>query len=411
MLRQPIPAPENLETSPRYAGWRVVAASFLVAVFCWGFGLYGHSVYLAELHRLYGWPTSLISGASTIHYLFSAVLVVFVSDAIARFGPRNVALGGLGCLCASTALLAFAAAPWQLYAAYLVMAFGWASMSVAAITNTVGLWFDARRGFAISVALNGASFGGILIAPALVFLIEAVGFRNGMLIATAATLAILLPVILAWIGDPPQRPGAAAGGVDMSLQWTRTRALRSFAFWTVSAPFALILLVQVGVLVHQIAFLEPKIGRAAAGAAVAVTTIMAVLGRLMVGTVVDRRDQRITSAVLFVLQAGSLFAMTRLDGTEALLACCAVFGITVGNAITLPSLIVQREFEREAFGMIIALSTAIGQFAYALGPGLLGLLRDAAGSYAAPLALFAVIELVGAAVVLIRPTGTLSGRS
>jgi len=43
------------ESSPRYFGWRVVAACFLMALACWGFGLYGHSVYLAELTRLHGW--------------------------------------------------------------------------------------------------------------------------------------------------------------------------------------------------------------------------------------------------------------------------------------------------------------------------------------------------------------------
>ncbi len=53
------------ETSPRYAGWRVVAACFVVAVFCWGFGLYGHGVYLVELQRLHGWPASLIASAAS----------------------------------------------------------------------------------------------------------------------------------------------------------------------------------------------------------------------------------------------------------------------------------------------------------------------------------------------------------
>jgi hypothetical protein len=51
------------ESSPRYAGWRVVLACYLAAVFCWGFGLYGHGVYLTELHRLHGWPNALISAA------------------------------------------------------------------------------------------------------------------------------------------------------------------------------------------------------------------------------------------------------------------------------------------------------------------------------------------------------------
>ena len=47
------------ESSPRYAGWRVVAACYLAALFCWGFGLYGHGVYLTELNRLHGWPTAM----------------------------------------------------------------------------------------------------------------------------------------------------------------------------------------------------------------------------------------------------------------------------------------------------------------------------------------------------------------
>ncbi len=40
-----------------------------MAIACWSFGLYGHSVYLAELTKLYGWPPSVIAGASTATYL------------------------------------------------------------------------------------------------------------------------------------------------------------------------------------------------------------------------------------------------------------------------------------------------------------------------------------------------------
>src|ERR1043165_4173703 len=82
------------ESSPRYAGWRVVLACYLAAVFCWGFGLYGHGVYLTELHRLHGWPASSISVAVTGFYLLTATLVVFISDAVARLGPKRVLLIG-----------------------------------------------------------------------------------------------------------------------------------------------------------------------------------------------------------------------------------------------------------------------------------------------------------------------------
>src|SRR5260221_5221254 len=153
------------ESSLRYDGWRVSVVCFVVAMFCWGFGLYSHGIYLAELQRLFGWSTSLISGATTAYYLLTASLVVFVSDAILRFGPRRIFLTGTCCLGSAVALLAFIAAPLQLYLVYLIMAVGSAAALIAAITNVLGLWFNRQRGLAISLALNGASSGGIFVAP------------------------------------------------------------------------------------------------------------------------------------------------------------------------------------------------------------------------------------------------------
>jgi hypothetical protein len=45
--------------------WPAILACFATAVFGWGFGFSGPSVYLAELHRLQGWPNGLISSAIT----------------------------------------------------------------------------------------------------------------------------------------------------------------------------------------------------------------------------------------------------------------------------------------------------------------------------------------------------------
>src|SRR2546430_15142060 len=103
------------ETSIRYGGWRIVAVCFLVATFGWGFGFYGQSVYVAELHRLHGWPTSLISTATTFFYLFGALLVAFVSEAIRALGPRNCMLAGVFAMASAVVLIGQVTTPWQLY--------------------------------------------------------------------------------------------------------------------------------------------------------------------------------------------------------------------------------------------------------------------------------------------------------
>jgi cyanate permease len=180
--------------------------------------------------------------------------------------------------------------------------------------------------------------------------------------------------------------------------------LRSWRFWTASGPFALALLAQVGFIVHQIAFLEPALGRGAAGLAVAVTAVMAVVGRVGLGTIIDRLDPRTATALSLLTQAAALGVMTQATGAGVLFAACAVFGLSVGNLITFPALVIQREFDAASFGMLMALASATCQTIFAFGPGLLGLVRDLTGGYAAALALCIALELVAAAVALLgRP--------
>jgi cyanate permease len=116
-----------------------------------------------------------------------------------------------------------------------------------------------------------------------------------------------------------------------------------------------------------------------------------------------RLDLRRFTALSVLSQAAALFAMTQTTNPVALFAACAVFGLTIGNLITLPGLVIQREFEAAAFGMLVGLSTAIGQYTCVFGPGLLGLVRDWTGGYTASLALCIALQLVAAALILLRP--------
>src|SRR5260370_16083811 len=82
---------------------------------------------------------------------------------------------------------------WQIHAPLRVMSLGWAAMSGAAINIIIAPWFDKRRGLAISLALNGASAGGVVIAPLLVFLIGRLNFAAALSCVAALMLAIVLP--------------------------------------------------------------------------------------------------------------------------------------------------------------------------------------------------------------------------
>jgi MFS family permease len=400
------------ESSLRYPGWRVVLACFLVEMFLFGFGPYGHAVYLAELQRLHGWPTALISAASTLSFLLGSLLAVFANDVVVWMGPRRCLVAGISALAAATTLLAFTTTPWQLYIAYVLMAFGWMGMGTVVIATILSSWFEHRRGLAISLAFNGATFGGVVIAPVLVLLVDTIGFTAAMLTATAAMVALLLPTVVclihvpvpvkAWSESRAQNPSTSDVKANPANR-SRWLLLRSFAFWSISAPFALALLAQVGFIVHQIAILEPAMGRSLAAFAVAVTTTMAVIGRLCLGVFVDRLDPRLATAASVVTQAAALFAVTQTADTILLFVACAAYGFSIGNLITLPPLIIHREFAQAAFGTVLGLSTGIGGVISAFGPGLVGLIRGATGGYAAALMLCLALNLASAAMVLLRP--------
>jgi MFS family permease len=389
------------ETSPRYAGWRVVFACFLLALSIFGFALYGQGVYLVELQRLNNWPASMISGASTLSLLIGNVIVVFTDEIVARLGLKRLVLCGIACLAGAMALLPFAAAPWSLYAVFVLMSLGWVGMGTVVISALVGAWFERRRGLAISLAFLGASSGGVVVAPLLVVLVAQAGFQAAMLIAAAIMLAILVPLTLVWIHPPPGSAGdpsarhasAATGGIS------RAQVVRQLAFWTIAIPFALGVMAQVGFIVHQIAMLEPKIGAVRAAIAVSVMTAMAIVGRLSLGMVADRLDPRIAAAASLVSQAAALATIWQTDDVRLVLAACAVFGFSVGNLITLPPLIIHREFEAKSFTVVMGLFTAISGTIGALGPGLIGLVRGWSGGYGAALALSIGLEIVAAMIV------------
>jgi cyanate permease len=168
-------------------------------------------------------------------------------------------------------------------------------------------------------------------------------------------------------------------------------------------PIAIALLAQMGFIIHQVTFLEPLIGRYAAGLAVTIMAAMAVVGRLSLGLFVDRLDPRLACAASMTSQAAALFVLLQSTSPTVLLVCCGVYGFSIGNMITFPPLIIQREIGSTAFAAAMGLGTSISGIVSAFGPGIVGLVRSFTGNYTTAFAVCVVLDLVAAGVVLWRP--------
>jgi len=286
-------------------------------------------------------------------------------------------------------------------------------MSGAAINIIVAPWFDTRRGLAVSWVLNGASAGGIIIAPLLTFLTARFGFAFAIVSISASMLAILIPVEMVVLRprrtdeyDPKER----TAGSDKAPQFSTASApeagfrlttlLRSGVFISISVPFALGLTAQVGFLTHQIGFLSPSIGTVAAGWAVSLTTFAAVLGRIGTGYIADRFDRRAVACANFIVQMLGMAILATATAPAMLYLGCALFGLGVGNTTSLPGLLVQQEFPKQHFARIVSLVVAINQFSFAFGPSLLGQLEHAEGNYNAGLLVCLSMEVLAALIVI-----------
>src|SRR3989442_13351163 len=135
-----------------FYGWTVVGATFVMAMFSFGLGFYGLTVYLASLQRLHGWSASTVSAPVTVYYVAGALLTTAIGSVYDRFGPRLVVVGASVVMAGGIAALGPVTPPGQLYSVFVVMGVGWGSMSGAAVNIILAPSFERRRGLAGSIA-------------------------------------------------------------------------------------------------------------------------------------------------------------------------------------------------------------------------------------------------------------------
>jgi len=402
---------EVMDLGKKYHGWWVVFCAFVIALYGWGLGFYGLSLYLVALQKAHGWSPATISSAISFYYVAGAFLVMHVGDLILKRGARLVVIAGAGLMGAGVLGLTVIDRPWQLYLAFLLMIPGWAAMGGGSINTIVAQWFNRRRGLAASLALNGATCGGLLFAPAFAWAIDTLGFTRACIAAVAFVLVTLWP--FAFLALRPRHAGEHDAGDEPTVThdgngtpMSRGQLLREPRYLTMVCAFSLGLLAQISFIAHQVAYLEPTLGLKGAGWAVSATSLSALVGRLAVGLVIDRVDRRAASAAVLGVQVSAMIVLLSSESLFGLYLGCILFGVGVGNLITLPGLIVQQEFPRRDFARAVSLNVAINQLVAATGPSILGVLHDLSGSYRTSLMACLALQVAAAVLVLFRPRGS-----
>ncbi|MCE2646894.1 MAG: MFS transporter [Burkholderiaceae bacterium] len=381
-------------SQPKFFGPWAVRSAFVLAVFGWGVGFYGPSIYLAEVIGRTGWTLGLVSLAVTLHFLFGAIVIANLPRVYARVGLPVTTVAGA--VVTTLGLLGWATAshPWQLFVAALATGAGWVTMGAVAVNAIVSPWYTRERPSALSKAYNGASLGGVIFSPLWVALIAQLGFAGAAAaVGISITLVALLlgryafaktPEALGQSPDGDAAPEAKARSADRPrLELPGVLLWRDRAFITLAAGMAIGLFAQIGLLAHLFTVLMPTLGAQSAGFLLGGATACAIAGRYVAARALSLiGERRVVAAGSYVIQALGVLALlsAKADQTWLIVLGVLLFGSGIGNATSIPPLVAQTDFAAKDVSRVVALIVAIGQGTYAFAPAFFGVLQSAANA-------------------------------
>ena len=271
-------------------------------------------------------------------------------------------------------------------------------------------WFDRRRGLAVGVKMT-VTLGGMAFVPILLALaIDAWGWRNTWLIAAVAIVMTVGPI--SWFGyvdrpsdlgqqtdGAPADPGGRAASTLPSV--TRAMALRSPAFWTLTAVVATNSMLGTGLLFHQTNLLgEIGYSNAQAAAMFLPQAVGAVIGGLTFGWLADRAARPFLPATVSLLLATTTFLGGTSTTFSAVLLYSVVLGLCMGSGAAVQSSLLPALYGVGHIGSISGTLVLIGVFASGMGALTFSVGSSLFGSYRSASLWFTLLPLLIAAIAL-----------
>jgi len=329
-------------------------------------------------------------------------LVGFMMD---RLGPRVVIPFGAMLVAAGFALTTLISTPMGLYLTFGLLAVN-GSMAMSYIVHSMFLtkWFVRNRGLAVGVAFSGVGVGGILLLPAMQYVIDAFGWRAACLAMAGLIIAVVIPLnAIFQRGDPADMGLAPDGGgrtrgdevesavdpvvdhVWAQTDWTLSLAMRTARFWWVFVGFFCGLFVWYGIQAHQTKFLiESGFDSTFAATALGLVALIGVVGQIAIGALSDQVGREVAwtvSLVGFVLASILLLQLERDPTASTLYWMIAMQGLLGYGLAAIFGSVITEIFSGPRLASIFAIISLGGNIGAGAGAWLLGALHDAEGDY------------------------------
>jgi MFS family permease len=409
--------PAHTERARVFYGWFVVAAAF--AVTCVGFGcVYSFTAFLEPLQHDFG------ATRGSVSVIFSLAGFLYfclggVSGPLAdKFGSRRLAVIGMILIAVGLALASLAPNMITVYATYgLGVGLGVGCSYVPAM-GAVQRWFVKRRGTASGIASSGIGVGTLIVPPLAEFCIRTVGWRDTYLVLAGLAITIGAGMALLLENDPSVR---ALGPDGTIVQRTAKpispdgaslkEALKSRRFIGLYAACLACSFAAFVPFVHLVPYaIDHGIARSAAVLLVSVIGIGSTVGRFFVGSLADRLGRSLALAATYAGLALTLVIWLLSTSLWPLAVFALLFGIAYGSWVALlPAVVMDYFGGRNVTGLIGILYTSAG-IGTLIGPSAAGFAFDFDRSYALPIAVSIVANLMAAGIMAITQRTASSNR-
>ena len=394
-----------------YYGWFVVAMSVLVLMLLVGTSFTAFGLFVVPVSEDLGLKRADINTALIFLNIGNAAVGPFIGRALDRFPVKRIML--IGALCFGGSLITLGLSRSLGLSAFifaLPLAIGLTGGGTLTMTVLIARWFQAQRGRAMALMAIGMSLGGVLVTPAVGFLIHSQGWRMALIISGCVVAALLLLTTLI-VRDRPGpndvesrkavQPSPGGSSAPLGQPEKIGALLRMPHFWTIALGSALALGVSQGVSITLAPLaLGAGLTMIKATGLISAAGGGAMAGKLLLAVVADRVDRIALLSGLFVLVALINIALLLSESYIPLLISAGLLGITTGALTPLFYALLADRFGTASFGTVRGLMMPIVAVVGAASVRFAGEVYDRTESYDLMFYTFIVAQLVAAVFMI-----------